>query len=222
MVKNLFLRALAVAGCVAAMASTATAQNPANYYEEIPRTFYGGLIGGVNFSQVDGDAYAGYHKVGFTAGGIVYTHLAEKLAASLEILYSQKGSRGHFDQQLGGQSDTVLTNYRILLDYAEIPIQLNYFDRRRSHFGAGFSYSQLIRGEEIIKTNLGDINTEAFPFRKYDVNFIASGNLHLVKGLFLQARFQYSLLPIRKTHYPGIGRSEQYSNLWGVRLMYLF
>lgn len=197
------------------------AQNPTSYYEEVPRTFYGGLLGGASFTQVDGDAYAGYNKVGINAGGIVYARLAEKFAASIEILYAEKGARGHYDFYLNS-SDTVVNDYRIKLRYAEVPIQLNFFDRRRSHFGAGFSYAQLITGEEIIGTDRGDINADAYPFRKADVNFLVTGNLHLVKGLFLNARFQYSLLPVRKTHYPGIGRSEQFNNVWVLRLMYLF
>lgn len=196
------------------------AQNPANYYEEVPRTFYGGLLGGASFSQVDGDAYAGYHKVGINAGGIIYARLGENIAASVEILYSEKGARGHFEKFLS--RDTIMTDYRIRLRYAEVPIQLNYFDRRRSHFGAGFSYSQLITGEEEVETNFGPIDASAYPFRKADVNFLLTGNLHLVKGLFLNARFQYSLFSVRKIHYPGIGRSEQFNNLWLVRLMYLF
>ncbi len=204
---------------------SAQAQNPATYYEEIPRTFYGGLLVGTNFSQVDGDAYAGYHKVGFNVGGIVYTRFTEHLAASLEILFSQKGARGNQPQRLGN-TDTFLTDYRINLNYAEVPIMLNYFDRRRSHFGAGFSYSQLISGEEVIgitrSNQQGEVDASAYPFRKSDVNFLLSGNLHLTKGLFLNARFQYSLFPVRKDHYPGIGRAEQYNNLWAVRLMYLF
>jgi hypothetical protein len=199
------------------------AQNPSNYYVEDPRTFYGGLIGGLNFSQVDGDSYAGYHKVGFNAGGIVYVNLAENLASSLELLYSQKGSRGHQEQESGAH--TLIREYKINLDYAEIAVQLNYFDKRKSHFGAGLSYSQLITAKETIVTDPVDPNIqnlELYPFKKGDLNFILGGNLKLWKGLFLNLRFQYSLIPIRKLTPPGYGRSEQYNNMWTVRLMYLF
>ena len=49
----------------------------AQYYEPT-RLFYGGLIGGFNFSQVDGDNFAGYHKAGFNVGGVLYLKLAEQ------------------------------------------------------------------------------------------------------------------------------------------------
>jgi hypothetical protein len=48
------------------------------------------------------------------------------------------------------------------------------------------------------------------------------GSLKLVKGLHLNLRFQYSLLPVRKTIYPELGRAEQYNNVWTFRLVYLF
>ena len=203
------------------------AQNPSNYYIEDPRTFYAGILAGANFSQVDGDSYAGYHKVGLNAGGIVYTHIAPNLAASLEILFSQKGARGHRTQESG--AGTFINAYRIELNYAEVPIMLNYFDKRRSHFGGGFSYSQLITAKETLETNPPQqpgtpsyIDLEQYPFRKMDINFVLGGNLHLYKGLFLNARFQYSLVSIRKNTPPGYSRADQFNNLWAVRLMYLF
>ena len=199
----------------------ALAQNPSSFYLEDPRTFYGGVVVGGNLSQVDGDSYAGYHKAGLNAGGIVYVHLEDKLAASLEILFSQKGSRGHRVQESGIQG-TYITKYRIDLNYAEIPLQINYFDRRRSHFGGRFSYSQLISSKETIETSMGPVATDTFKFRKADLNFILGGNLHIWKGLFLNLRFQYSLIPIRKDIPPGYGRSQQFNNMWTVRVMYLF
>ncbi|KAK6021380.1 phosphoglucomutase/phosphomannomutase, alpha/beta/alpha domain I [Ostertagia ostertagi] len=63
-------------------------------------------------------------------------NLAEHLAASVEILYSQKGSRAHTSME-SADGSFLINKYNIRLDYAEVPIQLNYFDRRRSHFGAG-------------------------------------------------------------------------------------
>lgn len=206
--------------------SRALAQNPSSYYIEDPRTFYGGLLLGTNFSQVDGDSYAGYHKVGLNAGGIMYFHLDESLAGSMEILFSQKGARGHRVQESGfvGQ---YINSFKIDLNYVEIPLQINYFDRRKSHFGGGFSYSQLMNGKEDIYVSDGvggqnKVNTDNYKFEKSDINFVLGGNLHLWKGLFLNMRFQYSIIPIRKQIPPGFGRSEQYNNLWAVRLMYLF
>ena len=226
MLKN---RALTLLAAALLTTGGALAQNPDSYYDVAPRTFYGGLVGGVNFTQVDGDNYAGYHKVGFNAGAIVYTRFDEHLAASIEILYSQKGARGHKEQQVTG---AYIQSYNVRLNYAEVPLQLCYFDRRRSHFGAGISIARLVNVKEEGEGRAagGPIPAEfdKYPFKKMDYNFIVGGSLHLVKGLFLNARFQYSLVPVRKgtigTDLPPYfsGRGEQYNNCWTVRVMYLF
>ena len=201
------------------------AQNPSSYYVEDPHTFFGGLLLGGNFSQVDGDSYAGYHKAGINVGGIMYARLDEELALSMELLYSQKGSRGNRVQE-SGWSGVYINTYKINLNYVEIPLQINYFDKRKSHFGAGFSYSQLLSSKEEIVVDDGSgprpVETDTFKFFKGDVNFILAGNLHLKSGLFLNLRFQYSIMPIRKDIPPGYGRSEQFNNLWALRLMYIF
>lgn len=221
-------KALALLACLICVAGIAHAQNPDDYYEETPRTFYGGLIAGANFTQLDGDNYAGYHHVGINAGGIVYTKFDEHLAASIEILYSQKGSRAHREQ--GTVSGATITSYHAYLNYAEVPIQLCYFDRRRSHFGGGISISRLVSVKEDgqLVNSSTVVNFDDYPFRKMDYNFILGGSLHLWQGLFLNVRFQYSLLPVRKGTI-GVdlppefsGRNEQYNNLWTVRMMYLF
>lgn len=201
------------------------AQNPSTYYVETPRTFIGGLVAGANFTQVDGDRYAGYHKVGINFGGVMYMNLADHLAASVEILYSQKGSRAHTSME-SADGSFLINKYNIKLNYAEVPIQLNYFDRRRSHFGAGFSISRLISVDENgTSSQPVPTNFEEYQFRKMDYNFIAGGSLHLWKGLFLNARFQYSLVSIRDKDKmpPGwSGRTQQFNNMWTVRMMYLF
>jgi hypothetical protein len=196
-----------------------------SYYEEDPRTFYAGPILGANFTQVDGDNYAGYHKVGLSAGGIVYAHLAEKLAVSVEILYSQKGARSNIIKE-GGNRAFIINSYKLNLDYAEVPVQLNLFDKRKSHFGAGLSYSQLIGTKETAEVQPASYPVPDFvvdyPVKKMDLNFIMTGNLHLYKGFFANIRFQYSLIPIRTNSAPGFGRAEQFNNIFSIKLMYLF
>jgi hypothetical protein len=207
------------------LAAFSQAVNAQSYYEETQRTFYGGLLAGTNFTQVDGDNFAGYHKVGLNVGGIVYTQFAERFAASLEILFSQRGSRAH-QTQPSNRQQFLISKYNIDLNYAEVPIMLNYFDRKKAHAGAGFSYAQLISSKETVVTTDASVNAidlnDQYPFKKYDVNFLLGGSLHLYKGIFLSLRFQYSLLPVRKSIHPELGRAEQYNNSYVLRIMYLF
>lgn len=202
---------------------SAKGQNPKNYYVEEPKTFIGGLIGGVNFTQVDGDSYKGYKNIGFNTGVVVYAQLRPQLAASLEILYSQKGAKSN-GPQLSNGGVAIITKQNIKLNYAEIPVQINFFDKKRNHFGAGFSYAQLINSKEEIKTNNASLkyNPDDYPFKKIDINLILSGQVHLYKGLFAGLRFQYSMLSIRDNVDAEFGRAQQFNNTFNVRVMYLF
>jgi len=68
-IANVFLWALLIGADARA---NAAGRDSLEYH---PPLFEGRLLAGFNFSQLDGDTYAGYHKVGINAGGMVYVHL---------------------------------------------------------------------------------------------------------------------------------------------------
>ena len=195
-------------------------------YIEHPRVFYGGAIIGANFAQVDGDYFAGYHRIGLNAGGIVYAQIAKHLALSMEILYSQKGSKSNIPEPSLTLTNTYITKYGIALNYAEVPIMINYFDKRKSHFGVGVSYGRLVSSSETLQVDSSnivrtvDLNNK-YPFTANALDVLAGFELHLWKGLFLNVRFQYSIIPIRTNLPPDYARADQFNNLWVMRLMYL-
>jgi len=195
------------------------AQSADEMYEN--RTFYGGLVLGSNFSQIDGDNFAGYHKIGMNVGGLVYIKLGENVAASMEVLLSQKGSRSKIVYE--SQPGLYVTKYGADFNYAQVPIMINYFDRRKSHFGAGLSYGQLASANEYVSTSPNmALNTNEFQFKKMDLNFLMGCDIHMWKGLFFNARFEYSLLSIRGDVSKIYAKRSQYNNTWTFRLMYLF
>ena len=198
-------------------------------YIEKPRVFSGGLVAGANFTQVDGDYFAGYLKIGLNAGAIVYAHITKQVALSMEILYSQKGSKSNGAQVSPALGSLLILKYGITANYVEVPIMINYFDKRKSHIGVGVSYNRLVNVKESVTTDslsarkTIDLGTQ-YQFKKDDFNFVVSGQLHLIKGLYLNIRFQYSITPIRSgANLPPVqfARADQYNNLWVVRLMYL-
>jgi hypothetical protein len=184
--------------------------------------FSGGLVVGTNFSQVDGDRYAGYFKVGVNAGAVLYTRLSQSLAISMELLFSQKGSSSNYRQGFDSSHSTIVSQ-KINLNYAEIPVMLNLYDKRKSHLGAGLSYSQLISADEkVVISGRYTYDPDKYPFKKRDINLILGANLNLVKGLYANLRFQYSISPIRSIVDSELARSKQYNNLWTLRIMYIF
>lgn len=200
-----------------------TARLHAQYNDEF-HNLTCGLVGGVDFSQVDGDGYKGYSKVGYTGGGILMLPFGEMdmpitdatIALSLEVLFTQKGSKG-----AGAITGGIGQN--INLQYAEVPLQLNlYRGARKSGFGAGFSIGYLASSEETIDQLNGTVIKPGYPFKKFDLNFVLTGNLHLWNGFFLSPRFQYSMLSIRDNNGRYGGRDQQFNNVVSIRLMYLF
>lgn len=203
--------------------STALAQNPRSYYEEVPHLFTAGLIVGSNFSQIDGDNVAGYTKLGLCAGGVLYTNFSSKVSISLEILYSQKGSRSSFAYPSVSKLYNII-HYSETVNYAEIPLLFNLYDKRKSHASIGFSYNQLISTKETAET-IPQIPVDYFnsyPFKKNDINFLLGASVHIINGLYAGLRFQYSLVSVRNTYPPEFGRTSQYNNLYSLRVMYLF
>ncbi len=193
-------------------------------YLERPKLITVGAVAGVNFSQVDGDNYAGYRKVGLNVGGIGYIRLHKHLAFSFELLYSQRGARSDYARYSPIDSTTLITKYNITENYAEIPLMINYFDKHKSHFGLGVSYSRLVSSTESMAAFPAyTLDFSKYPFKTNTYDLVLAAKMHVWKGLFFNLRFQYGLTPIRTASPPGLARAQkQFNNLWSVRVMYLF
>ena len=192
----------------------------AQYYSN-EATFFGGFILGANFAQVDGDNFAGYRKIGLNGGAIVHTRLMDQATVSMSLLYSEKGSVAGKNQLPAryGSSSTIIKEYNILLQTAEIPININYFFKdKRSILHAGFSYAQLVNAKAVLN---GEDTDELFPFKKFDVALNLGVSYRLYKRFYLNLRFQNSILNIRETHDPRVERAQQTNRSISVRLMYL-
>ncbi|MEM6697615.1 MAG: hypothetical protein AAF806_16255 [Bacteroidota bacterium] len=83
--------------------------------------FHAGIITGVNLSQIDGDDYSGYDKLGIMGGlqGIALLNRRTKLVT--ELLYSSKGSRVENELIFQPQKNRVLA-----VNYAEVPILIRF------------------------------------------------------------------------------------------------
>lgn len=222
MIRNIFLLSilvLAVAGRIAAQ--------PASIFDrEIPRTFYGGLAAGTNFSQVDGDERSGYHKVGLNAGPLVYVRFAKVFGASMELTYSRKGSHDkHFGANIYGVP--YLDEYRLRLNYVEVPVALYFFGPKRLNYSLGCSYARLISSKEEAWTNFPvNMHPELYPFRQDEISYLGGIGYEWYTGWFIQLRYSYSITSVRDAvripvGYGGGVAPGQFNNLWSLRLIYL-
>lgn len=83
--------------------------------------FQAGLTLGVNISQLDGDEYAGYRKIGAQAGIQGIVNITDHFFISTEILFSQRGARPSNKEKLEDFENFI----DIRLNYIEVPFLIN-------------------------------------------------------------------------------------------------
>lgn len=184
--------------------------------------FYGGVMGGFNGSQVEGDMAYGYHKLGAVLGTWVATDLGEQLYASMEVKYSEKGSR------IIPSKKNDYWKYIYRLNYAELPILLGYrYDKNVSLF-TGVSFNYLIHREGIDNWGTDPAFFE-LELNKVDYEFMMGirANLDLLvktewaRRTQLDFRWQHSIVPFyyfgKATRYIDTG---QFNNLFSTTLLY--
>jgi len=179
--------------------------------------FEGGVLAGLNASQVDGDTYSGYNKPGIVAGGFVQTNLSRMIFTGMELKFTQKGSRKNPDPK----AIDYQPSYLMRLSYAEIPLYLGVRTSEKISVLAGLSAGYLIRGTEYYDNEKLDEPVK-HPFNVIDVQGFLGFRFKLSNRLFIDLRGAYSLLPIRAK--PGNSTiywdDSQFSNLLATTILY--
>ncbi len=193
--------------------------------DEDPKAFNGGLVLGLNFTQIDGDTYFGYHKVGLNAGGVVYVHFTKVFGASMELLYSQKGSRGENVVE-SPYIGTYVTKYFMNVNYVEVPLTLHVISHKFD-FEGGVAYARLINSKEWIQSDQPVVtDPDLNRFNTSDIDYVFGMGRYIYKRLYANIRFEYSITSIRSPdRIPlgyGYGNQGQFNNLFCLRLMYMF
>lgn len=85
------------------------------------QSFDGGLLAGVVTSQINGDGYAGYHQIGWTAGFFGRIPTTRPSSWQMELKYSLFGA--HSDTK---EVDWGLSPMSIRLHYVELPLMYRY------------------------------------------------------------------------------------------------
>ncbi|MBA3648080.1 MAG: PorT family protein [Chitinophagales bacterium] len=174
--------------------------------------FHAGAVAGLNFSQVDGDDWASYNKVGLNAGFISEVPLSKHFFVSAEILYSQKGSKSPTYKG-------VPLTFKWKLNYAEIPVLINFQEKKAINFGAGLSYAQLLKAREFIEQLEQPDPTVGIG--RSDIDILANANYLITKNFQLNVRFAYSIFAIGHRENSNFKRHALYNNLLSARLMWI-
>ncbi len=155
--------------------------------------FSGGLSVALGGSQVDGDGYSGYNKLGMSAGVFVNYRFNEHHAIVMEMAYGQRGSK-----QNPNYSQNIMDSYKMTLNYIDIPVFYQYTlifpNSLMINFLPGIMPSYLISAKEIVDER----EIESNPFRKFGLTFVGEINLPLRKQWTIYYRQGYSLMGIRE------------------------
>lgn len=179
--------------------------------------FEGGLIGGFNAAQVDGDFYKGYHKPGVALGGYVQTNLSRNVFVAMELKLMQKGARNIDSLAINDEQ----IKYIMRLNYVDLPVYLGFRTSERISMLVGVSTGYLLSGNEY--NDYGKFPAEdRHPFNSIDVQAMLGFRLQLTRRISVDVRGAYSLLPIRNQ--PGneiwYWKSNQFNNLLSTTLLY--
>ena len=160
-------------------------------YEDVSTgTFQAGLIVGASASQIDGDQLAGYNKFGYQIGGRVSVRIKEHWEPSIEILFTQKGSRS---SNLEGLNLGGTFNYS--MNYVEIPVMMNYRDGGIL-FNAGLSYSRLVQVNEVTIADVTDTELYEPLYRDNELAFVGGLGYFFNKHFALTIRYSRSLFSV--------------------------
>ena len=183
----------------------------------------GALSLGMNLTQVDGDVFYGYNKIGLNVGPQVIIPFGKnkKWSVSMELLYSQKGSYH------SGATDS--TNYRLTLDYAEIPLLIHFTDKKLISGGVGFSYGQVINYKETKNNFYDSLFRYQTGLSNNDYSVIGDVQIRLWSKLWAGVRYQYSMksnrtvLVTNRNTMPRTAYTRyQYNNVITIRLTWVF
>lgn len=148
-----------------------------------------GIYAGVTASQVDGDAYRGFNKLGGNAGLFVNKHIEYNIYWQAEIKYV---SRGVYK----GPSDNDQTLYRSTYHYVEIPLSVHYLVQEKFIIELGTSPEVLV-GAAYEDEN-GILNPEGYPeIRKLGLSVFAGVGYWFGERLMLGLRYTNSAIPFR-------------------------
>jgi len=190
----------------------------------------GEAIAGINLCQVDGDEAFGFHKIRANVGVGVMIPFGKKgkRDVAIETLFSQRGSSEGPQYNDTSSTGQLLTGeYKLHLNYLEIPALVMFTDKELITVGAGFSWGRLVgvkeweHGQRVDSTTLN-----SGTYSKNDFAILGDIRIRIWQALKINLRYQYSLVKIRTREFSNLAGDtwtrDQYNNVITLRLIYVF
>ncbi|MEO6759224.1 MAG: porin family protein [Saprospiraceae bacterium] len=202
---------------------------PGQVQAQQPQRFSAGLILGLTASQIDGDQSAGFNKLGLQAGLRGIAKLGKRTDASVEILYSQRGSQSTIIKE---QYDPFYFTLR--LDYIEVPVQWHYKDWKvtgedgdpdwyKAAFNIGLCYARYMGTKT--KGDPQGLDVVALDFlKKNDLAFVVGLTFMASRHFGFTARYVRSLTSMYdpRDYDPAPSRYSLINRSLNFQMVYLF
>jgi Outer membrane protein beta-barrel domain len=177
--------------------------------------FSGGVFGGLNFAQIDGDFQQGYRKRMFGGGIRAAMILTRNFDIGTELIYNGKGATPSATDKSSRNP-----NFYMTMHYAEAGLMANFhFEQHEQGYNQktiqiGVSYGRLLSSvSEISKLSLVDTTrTNLFlqeNIRNSDVSFIVGFSYRFTPKIGFSVRHSYSLTPFFEKELPPRQRTYQ-------------
>ncbi|SMO60599.1 Outer membrane protein beta-barrel domain-containing protein [Saccharicrinis carchari] len=192
-------------------------------FDSYAQEFKAGAIAGAAFSQVEGDTYTGFNRIGLAGGLYVSRSFSELWEGQLEIVYKQKGSRHTPNESKGDYS-----LYKLNLNYIEVPLLVKLKVNEIS-FEAGAAFGTLIHSSE--EDENGTI-TSIYPFEDHELSGIVGVSYKFRPRMLVNLRWSAALTRARKAYGGAFdhqkpvkwlgGKFGQYNHCFSLSLYYEF
>lgn len=186
--KRMYTSIIKIVTCLVLISQAAVAQDRGKASKTAPKGQFQALIRtGLTTSQIYGDHFGGYNKLGFTGGVGTFTSISKTFNFQFELNYATRGSRKR-------PTDKDPTTYRIDPHYIDIPL---LFKTQISFFELEFGICNGIYLFHNESDNIGRIpkNQNTWQFNRYELAGNIGLNVPISEKWVTNARFHYSLLP---------------------------
>ena len=177
--------------------------------------FNAGFFGGINISQISGDSYQGFNKLGFNAGIFVNRLIDQNFYWQAEIKY---GTRGVYE----GPSDTNPSLYKSAYHIVELPLSVHYLFDEKIILELGTSPEVLIT--TVFWDENGIMDKSTYPDnRRFGLSVFAGIGYWFSDRMMAGLRYTNSAIPFRD---PEEWNNSQYRGLFhnviSISLAYRF
>ncbi len=182
----------------------------------------GTVIAGGSLTQVEGDRLKGWSQFGLTcgAGAIVLFGKNKNWGANLETVFSPKGSFQKKQYEYDSLRGT--DEYRLRLNYFEVPVYITYTDKDVLTFGLGGYWARLVSAYEHEHSGYQKPYMDSVAFNKNDWGFLVDVKVRIWKHLHINVRYSQSLMSIRERYFDADDIRKQKNQVISLRFVYIF